>query len=642
MKNNKKIYVLEDQYKNAEGLKAFLESNPDIKFISVVSVDYGNNHTDEKIPISSVITNLKDFLENGVQTDGSSNHLPKIATINNAKVDLIPDKNAVWLVEYNKNHLLETGNPCATLQIPAFIKHEDNYVCSRTILKRAVERFKKELVNIIYKNPNLANDLILDDSTDCNQTKLLADDIQEIIITIATELEFWVKSPDSKTEIEKLTTSQSLKEQYWKRTVGPVRDALEKSLLAMEKYQMHPEMGHKEVGGVTSRLAGTNLYSHVMEQLEINWKYDRALNCADRELFVKDLVKEIFESHGLRVTFQAKPAKGVAGSGEHHHMGVKAILKNGKTVNLFHPKNQENYISKIGYGFLMGILVGYELISPFISFTTDSLNRLKPGYEAPVCTVASLGNSPELPSRNRTVLIALLRETDNHHATRFELRSPNCSSNTYLLVAACLQFALFGIESVSNTGYSTSEIAAGFSKGYGDDHFLLEKNRIYRSEEDIYKAYSPSERNKYFGIAPQTVYENLVSFDNRKDLHPILEAGGIFTQKTIASFKAYMLEEWSIELTDRIIPNNHGIINRLSRLNTDNLNQLDNNNWTNVIKLKTKLVKDDVENQSVFTQIKNAISQKEYNLASKLQIQMNEDMEELLRLHSIYRKNIFL
>ena len=52
-------------------------------------------------------------------------------------------------------------------------------------------------------------------------------------------------------------------------------------------------------------------------------------------------------------------------------------------------------------------------MNPFISSTDDSLRRLKPGYEAPVCIVASLGNNTNEPSRNRSVLIGLVKENDN-------------------------------------------------------------------------------------------------------------------------------------------------------------------------------------------------------------------------------------
>ena len=55
------------------------------------------------------------------------------------------------------------------------------------------------------------------------------DQIEEILLTSATELEFWVKTPNEKADIEQLTASQVLREQYWKRTKGVVRTALESS-----------------------------------------------------------------------------------------------------------------------------------------------------------------------------------------------------------------------------------------------------------------------------------------------------------------------------------------------------------------------------------------------------------------------------
>ena len=69
-------------------------------------------------------------------------------------------------------------------------------------------------------------------------------------------------------------------------------------------------------------------------------------------------------------------------------------MKNGKVVNLFAPKDMHTeFLSAVGYGSMMGLLKNYEVINPFISSTIDSLNRLKPGFEAPVCIVTSLGLS---------------------------------------------------------------------------------------------------------------------------------------------------------------------------------------------------------------------------------------------------------
>ncbi len=627
------LYVIHDEDKSPARLSKLLKNHPEIQFVSLLAVDFGNNHTDEKIPVNLVIDDLEDFFKNGIQTDGSSVYLPEIASINNGKIDLIPDMEANWIVDYNYSHPLEDGKFCGSLIIPAFLIHEGKEVCSRSVLKNAVLNFKREVIQLFVDHPSLLDDY---------EGITSADDIDDVILTSATELEFWVKTPDSKTDIEKLATSQNLKEQYWKRTYGQVRTALEKSLIALENYGFEPEMGHKEVGGVASKLSGTNIHTHVMEQLEIDWKYDRTLLAADKELIAKDIIKDVFEHNGLSVTFQAKPLEGVAGSGEHHHIGAALKLKNGKMINLFSPKKmQENYMTRLGYGVLMGILKNYEVINPFVSSTNDSLNRLKPGFEAPVCIVSSLGHSPSIPSRNRSVLIGLIRDMNNKYATRFELRAPNPNSNSYLLLAAVCQTSLDGIKAVLNSNLELVEIEKSFNKSVGEPHFYLEKDRVYRSEEDVFDDFTPEQRDQLFGIPPKTVYENLIGFVQNESKAQTLLSGNVFTDKIIASYKSYMLSEWSIELKDRIIPEHVQTIRRLKKLHTEEeISDLDVVNWEKIKTIKHHLMKDTLDKKSLFTRIKDALAEGNYSLASLLQIEMNAEMYQLTKLYLDYRRNL--
>ena len=158
-----------------------------------------------------------------------------------------------------------------------------------------------------------------------------------------------MKTPDDKADREQLSTSQELKEQYWQRTRGSVRTALEKTLTFLDQYGLGVEMGHKEVGGIKAKLGHSGQYDHIMEQLEIDWKYSTVLQSADNEVHVRYVVKDIFRVHGLDVTFMAKPIEGVAGSGEHTHMGVMVKLKNGKIVNLFAPTDMKaHFMTPIG------------------------------------------------------------------------------------------------------------------------------------------------------------------------------------------------------------------------------------------------------------------------------------------------------
>ncbi len=629
------LYHIEQHDKNNDKLTDLLKQHPEIQFVSLLAVDFGNNHTDEKVPVSQFLDDVDGFLESGLQTDGSSVYLPEIATINNAKVDLIPDLDANWVVDYNYSNMTCDGKPVGTLQIPAFLIHDGKEVCSRSVLKNAVSNFKSEIISLFRTYP-----FLLDEYDDINS----ADDIEDVVLTSATELEFWVKTPDTKTDIEKLSASQNLKEQYWKRTYGQVRTSLEQSLELLEVYGFEPEMGHKEVGGVSSKLAGTNIFTHVMEQLEIDWKYDKTLLAADKELIAKDIIKDVFEKNGLSVTFQAKPLEGVAGSGEHHHIGAAVKLTSGKIVNLFAPKiMNEAFMSKIGYGVLMGLLKNYEVINPFVSSTNDSLNRLKPGFEAPVCIVSSLGHSPEVPSRNRTVLVGLVRDMKSRHATRFELRAPNPNSNSYLLLAAVCQAGLDGIKATLDSKLSLPEIEKAFNKAYGEEHFYLEKDRAYRSEEDVFEDFSAEERDQLFGIPPKTVYENLVAFDHFADKVHLLTKNGVFTDKIIASYRAFMLSEWSIELKERIIPTNVNTIRRLRKLHgNDEISDLDVVNWEKIKSLKTYLMKDSLSSKSLFTRIREALDAQDYQTASDLQIKMNETMTLLTKQYLDYKRNLII
>ena len=399
------VYLIPAGKYGKEEIASLLTNHPEIKFASLVGIDLAGNDTDEKIPIEIFIDDMEGFINgNVVQTDGSSVVLTGIAVLNNAKVDMLADTGVNWFVDYNFEHIdEETGKPIGTLRIPAFLVHNGLRVDSRSILAQSLEYMKGELQDLFKKNAKIAG-----------LEHINGADVEDIIFTSATELEFWVKTPANKADVEDLSASQQMQEQYWQRTRGNVRTAMEQALMMMEKYGLEPEMGHKEVGGIKAQIDETGHLNHVMEQLEIDWKFSNALQCADNELQARILVKEAFRANGLEVTFKAKPIIGVAGSGEHTHVGIAAKLKSGKIVNLFSPTDMRQYfLSAIGYGAIMGLLKHYEVINPFISSTNDSLNRLKPGFEAPVCIVTSLGHTPAVPSRNRTILAGLVRDVNS-------------------------------------------------------------------------------------------------------------------------------------------------------------------------------------------------------------------------------------
>ena len=620
---------------NATEIEDILERHQEVKFVSFVGLDIGGHDTDEKIPVELFLREMQKFLEQGVQTDCSSVMLPKIAELNNAKVDIIPDLSVNWYVDYNFGHITEdTKLPVGTLRIPSFLIHnDDTEVGSRVILRKTIDAFKKELRELLKNNPYIFEYLEIDS----------ADEIEDIVLTSATELEFWVKTPDDKADREQLSTSQILKEQYWKRTVGPVRTALEKSLMILDRYGFNVEMGHKEVGGIKAKLGTSGEYDHVMEQLEIDWEYSHAMQAADNENQVKYVVKDVFRAHGLDVTFMAKPMEGVAGSGEHTHMGVSAKLKNGKIINLFAPKKmEEDYLNPLGFGALMGILKNYEIMNPFIASSNDALNRLKPGFEAPVCIVTSIGHTAKIPSRNRTVLIGLVRDIKNPLATRFELRSPNPKSDTYLVLASAYLAMLDGISAVLAAKKTPKELEASLSKNAGQEDFYLEKDRAYRSEKDVFEEYTEEERVRLFGKAPATVWENLRAFH----LYPekvkvLLNNEDVIDQITLDSYEEATLAAWATELHNRIIPNTMALVRECKKLHMDHdCTDYDMLNWKRIQELRVYLGQDEIVKKSLLTRIKQALDIGNYDEASMLQIEMQEKVTELVDTYIEYKKNL--
>lgn len=625
------LHVLKAENRTYENIKRALKENPQIRFVSLVAVDLGNNHTDERIPIKCFTDNLKTFLKEGVQTDGSSVILPIIAEINNAKVDLIPDQDVHWFVDYNYGHLdPQSKRPIGTLLIPATLKHDNVYCDSRSILKSATSHFEKEILQLLKDHPTFAQELDID-----------VKDIKKVALTTATELEFWVKSPDSRAEENLLSVSQVLKEQYWKRTVGSVRSAMEETLILLEAYGYEPEMAHKEVGGVPSKLMASNRFSHVMEQLEIDWKYACPIQTADFELFARDIITDCFGRYGLEVTFKAKPIEGVAGSGEHHHIGAAIVLKNNQRINLFSPQDMtKHFLNRPGYGAIMGLLKNYEVVNPFVSASNDAFNRLKPGFEAPVCVVTSLGHSPERPSRNRTVLVGLVRDLNNPLSTRFELRAPNPQTNTYLCTAAVYQSMLDGIRHVVSSDYSLEEIALNFDLDYGQDKFYLEKNRRYRSEEDVFDCFTEKERNQYFGKAPHTVWENISILQDADHKLDVLMKGNVFTPKLLASYIAGIQNHWTYELENRILMENSELIRTMKRCHYEDTTDVDVIQWEAISKLRLDLMKDCLSNKSLFSKIKESIAIKDFDHVSNLQLEMQDKITYLKESYHQYKQNL--
>ena len=370
-------------------------------------------------------------------------------------------------------------------------------------------------------------------------------------------------------------------------------------------------------------------------QHEIDIEYDEALSTADNIMTFKLVAKTIAKRHGLHATFMPKPKYGINGSGMHINM---SLHKEG--VNIFYDENDINGLSKEAYYFIGGIMQHMKAISFITNPIVNSYKRLIPGYEAPVCIVTSLGKSVTEASRNRTILVGLIRDAKNPMATRFELRAPNPKSNTYLILATCYMAMLDGIRQALTQEKTPADLEKSISKKYGEDDFYLETEREYRSENNVFEDYTEEEREKLFGVAPATVWENLQGLRNNPEKVKAIQ-GGVINDLAIESFFEATLNQWKMELHNRDIPNYMDIVRECVKLHKEDATDYDVVNWTRVNDLRFYIGKDTMSEKCLLTRAKEALDRGDYGLASDLQVELQQKISRLIEYYLVYKKNLF-
>ncbi len=176
-------------------------------------------------------------------------------------------------------------------------------------------------------------------------------------------------------------------------------------------------------------------------QFEMNWKYDDALNTADKHSFFKFMVRSIAEKHGLRATFMPKPFMGLTGNGCHAHISVWD--KTGKS-NVFADSKMELGLSARGRTFLGGIMKHASALAAITNPTVNSYKRINAPRTVSGATWAP--NSVTWTGNNRTHMVRV------PGPGRFELRLPDGAVNPYLLQAVIIAAGLDGVRTKADPG----------------------------------------------------------------------------------------------------------------------------------------------------------------------------------------------
>lgn len=171
-------------------------------------------------------------------------------------------------------------------------------------------------------------------------------------------------------------------------------------------------------------------------QHEVNIRYDRVLESADRTVIFKHGAKEIAYLNGWGITFMAKPDHRWTGSSGHLHMSIWDADHDTPLMAAHDDETAGPYgLSLRGSQFMAGMMALSRELAPFIAPFVNSYKRYAALSWAPVNVVWGRDN--------RTTGFRLVGHGNDLHV---ENRFPGGDMNAYLTYAAMIGAGLYGIE----------------------------------------------------------------------------------------------------------------------------------------------------------------------------------------------------
>lgn len=243
----------------------------------------------------------------------------------------------------------------------------------------------------------------------------------------APELEFFLLKESEDSKVPKPIDMAG----YFDYHPGDLTDWIRREIADMaECFGIEIEIAHHEVA---------------LGQNEIDFKFDEALETADRTITMKMVTKIVAAKNGYIATYMPKPFYGVNGSGMHVHQSMWNL---DRTENLFYSDDpSSNFLSDTAKYFIGGQLYfGREMCAVLASWP-NSYKRLVPGYEAPVYIAWAF--------KNRSPLIRVPNFGGRKNAARCEIRCPDPAGNPYLQFAVLCLAGLEGIKRKIDPGEPT-------------------------------------------------------------------------------------------------------------------------------------------------------------------------------------------
>jgi glutamine synthetase len=205
----------------------------------------------------------------------------------------------------------------------------------------------------------------------------------------------------------------------------------------------------------------TNLNHEVASsgQIEINFVHNTLTKAADSVQIYKDVVRNVAKQYNKVANFMPKPIfeesnprnGGDNGSGMHVSISLWSKSSSSTSENIFYD-DEDHYaeISQQGRYFIGGVLNHASSLAAIVAPTTNSYQRMVPGFEAPVYVAWAKGN-------RSAVIRVPVNERNNFKSKRIEFRAPDPSSNPYLAFSAIIAAGLDGIKEKIDPGNPVNE-----------------------------------------------------------------------------------------------------------------------------------------------------------------------------------------
>lgn len=282
---------------------------------------------------------------------------------------------------------------------------------------------------------------------------------------VATELEFYLMDAEAETRQRPLPPA--------------LRDGDGRRLANTEGYNMEEMDGFEAFFADVRnacRVQGIGIDTLIAEmgpgQFEANFHHVAdPLNAADQAILFKRLARGVARRHGYAATFMAKPYAHESGNGFHAHFSL--LDRQGRNVFDDGTARGSRLLGHAIAGMVATMPEAMLMLAPH----QNSWRRFMPGSHAPTC--ANWGYE------NRTVA---LRVPDSPGAARrIEHRVAGADANPYLVLAAVLAGALYGIEQalappppLAGDAYAEGQPSASLPCEWGQAIELLARSEVLK------------------------------------------------------------------------------------------------------------------------------------------------------------------